>query len=80
MHQGRRDRRQPEDIPANQRLDPLVERGVFVEVQLPLDWIVDGAVTDLKELEGTTTTTVILANEQIPVARLSTETMSIPAL
>lgn len=60
-----------EDIPANQPLDPLVEEGVFQELQIPADLLVAGAVTDLLQVEGSSTTTVILANEQISTARLT---------
>ena len=59
-----------EDIPANQLLDPLVEEGVFTEIQIPHDWFVEGAITDLRQLRGSITTTPILANEQITSARL----------
>ena len=60
-----------EDIPANQPLDPLVKEGVFAEVSIPKKLLVDGAVTDLLQVEGSKTTTVILANEQITTARLT---------
>jgi Flp pilus assembly protein CpaB len=60
-----------QEITANQRLDPLIDAGVFQEVQVPRDTLVNGAVTDIGELEGETTVTPILANEQIPVSRLS---------
>jgi Flp pilus assembly protein CpaB len=58
-------------IPANQRLDTLIDQGVFSEIQVPNDALVDGAVTDITELEGLTTVTPILANEQISSSRLS---------
>lgn len=60
-----------EDIPANQPLDRLVEEGVFQELQIPADLLVRGAVTDLHQVEGSRTTTVILANEQISIVRLT---------
>ena len=60
-----------QDIPANQRLDPLVEDGLFTELDVPANALVDGAVTDLSELTGVTTTTPILQNEQISISRLS---------
>jgi pilus assembly protein CpaB len=59
------------DIPANQRLDPLIEQGLFEEIRVPADALVGGAVTSLTDLQGETTTTPILANEQISTARLS---------
>jgi len=60
-----------QEIPANQSLDPLVDQGIFTEIQLPADALVEGAVTDVGELRGVTTTTPILANEQISTSRLS---------
>jgi hypothetical protein len=59
-----------EDIPANQPLDPLIDRGIFKEVQYPRDQYVDGAVVDVAQLQGMTTTAVILANEQVSLERL----------
>jgi pilus assembly protein CpaB len=61
-----------QDIPANQSLDPLVEQGIFAELGVPRDALVAGAVTDVGQLAGVTTTTPILANEQISTSRLST--------
>jgi hypothetical protein len=58
------------DIPAQQDLDPLVANGVFMEIQVPYDLLVEGAITDIRQLVHTTTTAVILKNEQIPEARL----------
>jgi len=60
-----------QEIPANQRLDPLIEQGLFAEIDVPQDALVGGAVTTLTQLEGETTTTPILANEQISTSRLS---------
>jgi pilus assembly protein CpaB len=60
-----------QEIPANQLLDPLIDQGLFAEVQLPADALVEGAVTDVEQLRGVTTTTPILANEQISESRLS---------
>jgi Flp pilus assembly protein CpaB len=60
-----------QDIPANTSLNPLIDQGVFSELQVPTDAVVDGAVTGESELRGQTTTAPILANEQIPSARLS---------
>jgi Flp pilus assembly protein CpaB len=61
-----------QDIPANTALDPLIEQGVFTQLRVPSDAVVDGAVTDPGELRGLTTTAPILANEQIPASRLDT--------
>ena len=60
-----------QDIAANTNLSPLVEEGIFTELQVPTDAVVDGAVTDVSQLRGQTTTSPVLANEQIPVGRLS---------
>lgn len=61
-----------QDIPANTALNPLLnDGGVFTELQVPTDAVIDGAVTSLDELRGQTTTAPILANEQISPARLS---------
>jgi pilus assembly protein CpaB len=59
------------EIPANQQLDPLIDQGVFSEIRVPGDALVGGAVKDVEELRGETTTTPILANEQISTSRLS---------
>ena len=59
-------------IDANQPLDPLIEQGIFTELDIPRDALVEGAVTDLSQMEGATTTTTVLANEQISSSRLST--------
>jgi Flp pilus assembly protein CpaB len=60
-----------QDIAANTNLNPLIEEGVFTELQVPTDAVVDGAVTDVSQLRGQTTTAPVLANEQIPAGRLS---------
>jgi Flp pilus assembly protein CpaB len=60
-----------QEIPANQRLDTLITQGVFTEIRVPSDALVSGAITDTRQLEGLTTVTPILANEQISTSRLS---------
>jgi pilus assembly protein CpaB len=60
-----------QDIPANQQLTPLIDQGLFEEIRVPQEALVGGAVKTLDQLEGETTTTPILANEQISTARLS---------
>ena len=60
-----------QDIPANTNLNPLIDQGAFTQLQVPTDAVVDGAVTSLDELTGQTTTSPVLANEQISTARLS---------
>jgi Flp pilus assembly protein CpaB len=60
-----------QDIAANTNLNPLLDQGVFTELRVPSDAVVDGAVTSISELRGQTTTAPVLANEQIASARLS---------
>jgi Flp pilus assembly protein CpaB len=60
-----------QDIPANQQLDPLIDGNVFREARVPRDALVQGAVTNIDELRGQTTSAQIFANEQIPLSRLS---------
>lgn len=59
------------DIRANEPLDPLIDAEVFEQIRVPGDALVQGAVTDVQDLVGTSTTSAILANEQIPSTRLS---------
>jgi Flp pilus assembly protein CpaB len=61
-----------QEIPANTALNPLLAGGGFKELSVPNDAVVDGAVTSLDELKGRTTTSPLLANEQISVADLDT--------
>ena len=58
------------NIPANTQLDPLIAQEQFSVLQVPADAVVDGAVTDLSQLRGRTTTAYVLAGEQIPAARV----------
>jgi Flp pilus assembly protein CpaB len=60
-----------QDIAANTSLDPLLDQGAFAELRVPTDAVVDGAVTNPSDLRGQTATAPILANEQIPLDRLS---------
>jgi Flp pilus assembly protein CpaB len=60
-----------QDIPANTFLDPLIEENVFRSVEVDETAAVEGAVVSTDQLRGQTTTVPILANEQIPLARLS---------
>jgi Flp pilus assembly protein CpaB len=59
-----------QDIPANTQLTPLIDKGVFSQLKVPGDAVVAGAVTDVSQLRGLTTTAPVLANEQIPAGRL----------
>lgn len=60
-----------QDIAANTDLDPLLTSGVFTPVNVPNEALVATAVTSLDQLAGQTTALPILANEQIPLQRLS---------
>jgi pilus assembly protein CpaB len=63
-----------QDITAGTRLDDLIAKGRFTTLQVPKDALVPGAVTDLSELQGQTTSTFILKGEQITTARLQGST------
>jgi len=60
-----------QDILANTNLNPLVAASHFTIAHVPADVVVKDAVTSVSELQNRTTTTAILANEQIPTSRLS---------
>ena len=59
-----------EDIPAGADLDDEITAGVFTTTEIAEDDLVDGAVTDLAQLDSRTTRYPILAGEQITTARL----------
>jgi Flp pilus assembly protein CpaB len=61
-----------QEILANEPLDPLIAQDIFKQIRVPADALVAGAVTDIRQLANATTTSTILANEQIPASRLST--------
>jgi pilus assembly protein CpaB len=65
-----------QDIAAGTKLDPLISGGDFTTLQVPNDAIVQGAVTDLTQLQNRTTSTYILQNEQISTARLQGSTQA----
>jgi Flp pilus assembly protein CpaB len=60
-----------QEILANEPLNPLLTQDIFKQIRVPQDALVSGAVTDIRQLEDATTTSTILANEQIPISRLS---------
>jgi Flp pilus assembly protein CpaB len=60
-----------QDILANTNLNPLIQANHFTIAHVPADVVVKDAVTSVAELNNRTTTTAILANEQIPSSRLS---------
>jgi pilus assembly protein CpaB len=59
-----------EDVPAGTQLDELIVRGAFTEATIEEGNLIAGAVTDLFQLEGQTTSAAILEGEQITTARL----------
>jgi Flp pilus assembly protein CpaB len=60
-----------QDVQAGTDLNPLIDGDVFRTQYVPADAVVSGAVTQISQLRGRTTTAAILANEQIPNSRLS---------
>jgi pilus assembly protein CpaB len=60
-----------QDIQANAALNPLLDAGVFTTAKVTQETLVDGAITSPEQLRDQTTTFPILANEQIPLSRLS---------
>jgi Flp pilus assembly protein CpaB len=60
-----------QNIAANADLSALRAQGVFETKQIPADTKLESAVTDPSQLENKTATSPILANEQIPLERLS---------
>jgi Flp pilus assembly protein CpaB len=59
-----------QDISAGTNLSNLIEGGAFTSIEIPADAVVQGAVTDLSQIEDRTTRFPILQGEQISVARL----------
>ena len=53
------------DIHKGQKLDPLIEKGVIIDITVPGEALVVGAVTDLRQLRGSTALVDIRRNEQI---------------
>jgi Flp pilus assembly protein CpaB len=60
-----------QDIPANTQLDPLIDGGAFKELNVPVDAVVDGAITSLAALRGETVTMPLVANQQVATSSLS---------
>jgi len=58
------------DIAANTNLDQLLSEGGFEIIQVPVAAVVNGAVTDLSQLRGRTTSAYVFAGEQIPESRI----------
>lgn len=59
-----------EDIIAGERLDELLARGAFKTDSVAEDSLVENAITSLDQLEGKTTSSPIIAGEQVSAARL----------
>jgi len=60
-----------DDIPAGTQLNDLIANGGFKELNVPVDAVVQGAVTSVSQLRGQTTTAPIVANEQVTTSSLS---------
>jgi Flp pilus assembly protein CpaB len=58
------------DIPTNSDLDAFISQGQFELLRVPVDTLVEGAVTDIAQLRGQRTTAFIFAGEQIPISRV----------
>jgi Flp pilus assembly protein CpaB len=58
------------DIQPGAALDPLLAQGQFELKNVPGNLLVQGAVTSLDQLRGQTTSSAILAGEQVSLARL----------
>jgi pilus assembly protein CpaB len=66
------------DIPAGTELNPLIDNGAFVQIDVPTDALVQGAVTDVAELRDRTASVPILRGEQIALSRLSGTAEELP--
>jgi len=60
-----------QDIQANAELNPLIDAGAFTTANVPPETLAEGAITDVNDLRDQTTTFPILANEPIPLSRIS---------
>ena len=58
------------DVQPGPAMDPMIKDGGR-EIMVPMDALVDGAATDVSEIEGKTATRPIGKGEQIPVDYLS---------
>jgi pilus assembly protein CpaB len=63
-----------QEIPAGTRLDDVISAGGFTVQRIPPDAVVEGAATDLSQLQHRTTSSFILGGEQITSARLQGST------
>jgi len=59
-----------QDIPPNKKLDPLINSGVFRAREIPIEALVENAVTTTDQLRGLRSRTVIYAGEQILLPRV----------
>lgn len=60
-----------QDVQTGQELDPLIDEGVFSEIWvLDEDALIDGAITTLDQLRGTTALVDIPSNHQISANHL----------
>jgi Flp pilus assembly protein CpaB len=67
-----------QDIAASTDLNPLLDQGgVFKQIRVPKDALVESAVVNLDQLRDKVTSAPILANEQIPASRLGEGTSNL---
>jgi Flp pilus assembly protein CpaB len=59
------------DIPAGTALDPLITQNTFELKSFPGNGLVQGAVTSVEQLRGHSTSSAIIAGEQMTLARLN---------
>ena len=60
-----------QEVPAGTEFDPLIDQGVFATKPIPVGDVVDGALTDVYQLQGQRSAYPILAGEQISAARVA---------
>src|SRR5947209_10592682 len=53
-----------ENIPAGSALNEFISNGDFTTLTIPPSAVVEGAITDLNQIKGKTTSAAILAGEQ----------------
>lgn len=67
-----------EDIPTGTDLNDLLTEGAFTTASVPEGTLVPGVVTELEDLRDQTTSSAILAGEQVSTARLSGSENELP--
>ena len=59
-----------QDVQAGQTMDSLIEDDHLKQIRVPLETLVDGAATDVSQIEGKTATRLIAKDEQISLEYL----------